>query len=380
MSKIDEKVGHLVQTRVAEMQNRVSGLVGRGVQDLNSLEADPKLGPLLKALQQPGDWNARVDAWEKITDMGPAATGWTDALQQLLYTADGWGKIFAAEALSSHACAGDHAIPVLVATLSTSLQLGRYNWARMACGALGKYSRLSPRLISMALPELLAALDAEDANVRGYAAQTLGHWGENARAAMIKLAQLSDHPADPLREHYLAMLQRIDPKISSARGALVVALGDTDTELRIRALDAIAGNGQGQAEMLPHLIPLSRDHHPEVRKYLALALARVGGGSDEVVGLLTRMGEDFEASVRLAAAYALIRLKRASAGHFDCLLNGLQSDQEQLRSLGAWALGMVGCEDLKRSMASLKKALAAERDQDVEERIRKSIQQLEQCY
>jgi len=145
----------------------------KGVEEITRLETDPEVLRLVRILRDSGSWEERSDAWLQIRKLGPGVKGWLDALKELIYAQDGWSRIFAAEALAINECCPEHAVPVLVALLECSLEDGRNDWARVACGAIGKYKSLSSLLAEQATPALLSALDSKDSNVAGYAEQTL---------------------------------------------------------------------------------------------------------------------------------------------------------------------------------------------------------------
>ncbi len=297
--------------------------------------------------------------------MGPSVRGWQKALRELIHQADGWGRIFAAESLACHACCESEAVPVLLVTLASTLELRRYEWSRLACGAIGRYDNLSRPLVDQSVPAMLDALDAEDGNVQGYAAKALGNWGLHSRPALVKLADLHDHAEDPLRAHYLEVMKKIDPSINTAQDARVLALDDQDDMVRATAVASMVRNGLEEGTDPSHLLSLFRDESAEVRCNLAIALGDLQIPGNDSLVRLRRLAEDSDPAVRLAAAYAFVRLSVNTGENLKRLRHGLRSEIERLRLLAAWALGEVGGAARWRCRTALKIAQRSEPCEEV---------------
>lgn len=366
---IIDKIGRMVKARTAHLPPADSELVERGLSDVVRLDADPELLRQVEILRDSSDWTERIGAWESVREMGPSVSGWEWALRELIQQGDGWGQIFAAESLAWHTCCEYEAVPVLQAALATTLELNSYDWSRLACGAIGRYENLARPLIIRSRPTVLAALDAEDANVQGYAAKALGNWGRESRQALVKLADLHDRAEEPLRSHFLEMMQKIDPTITSSQNARVRALDDQDAAVRATAVTAMVRDGSRDEYFLPHLLSLFRDENPEVRRNLALGLGEMRAGSEESRMRLKQLATDNDPTVRLAAAYALVRLTVDPDENLKLLRDALQSDVAQLRLLAAWTIGEVG----DYSPWRCKKALAGARRKEGREEIREMM-------
>jgi HEAT repeat protein len=372
----EDDIGAMVESRTLVLWYGRSELANRSLDEIGRLEADPEMLRLIEVLKNSESWSKRIRAWEKIREMGPSIRGWTQALRDLIFHADGWARIFAAESLACHSCCEAEAVPVLLVTLESTLEMRFYDWSRMACGAIGRYSTLPRPLTDQAVPALLNALDASDANVQGYAAQALGNWGERSRPALVKLADLHDATEDPLRSHYHQILRRIDPSIENSHEARISALNDEDEKVRAGAIASLGRTGPQAASAIPQLLPLSRDESPEVRRNLALALGDLQKNEKSVLHELNSLTADDHPAVQLAAAYACIRLNVDAKHNLARLRRALTAEAEPTRLLAAWALGEVGDRSFWRSRSALKKALRTEDKDKVGATIRQALSKL----
>jgi HEAT repeat protein len=375
-----KKIGNIVKAGTVSLQKPISGLARRGLSDLTRLETDPEILRLVKIIQRPTHWEERVRAWQKVRKMGPSFRGWEASLRDLIYNADGWAGIFAAESFSAYACCEEDAVPVLIVTLEATLNLRKYDWARMACGAIGQYTRLSRKLVSRSVPALIHALDADDRNVRLYAARALGNWGSFSKAALYKLSELLDRADDPMKASYLEVLQKIDPSIKNSLDALASALEDSDPDTRIKILADVASKGKAAARTLPHLLKLSGDDSLSVRRFLAFSLGQIQIATSEVIATLQTLANDMEPSVRLAASHALLKLNAGTEAHLNFLIRCLNSRDKVLRLMSAGALGEIGHLNRRLSISSLKKAFKAENDEEIKKNIQAAVNNLKKGW
>lgn len=372
----EEDIGALVESRALVFWYGRSELANRGLDEVGRLDADPEMLRQVGILRDSRNWSQRVRAWDRVREMGPSIRGWTQALREMIFQADGWGRILAAESLAWHRCCEAEAVPVLLITLQSTLETGFYDWSRMACGALGRYATLPRPLTDQAIPALINALDATDANVQGYAAMALGNFGERARPALVKIADLHDRSEDPLRTHYLEVLQKIDPSIDTSHDARLRALDDNDEGVRAGAVASLGRVGPPAAPALPELLPLAGDDSPDVRRNLALALGDLQVADEDVLHRLRFLSEDAHPAVQLAAAYASIRLGSSVRESLARLRRGLTADAEPVRLLAAWALGEVGEKSRWRTTLVLKNALRTEGQEKVRDTIRQALGKL----
>ncbi len=372
----EDDIGAMVESKTLVLWYGRSELASRSLDEIGQLEADPEMIRLTRILSDSKSWPKRVRAWESIREMGPSIKGWTHSLRDIIFHADGWARIFAAESLANHACCEAEAVPVLLITLESTLEMRFYDWSRMACGAIGRYPNLARPLTDQAIPAMLDALDSSDANVQGYAAQALGNWGERSRPALVRIADLHDATEDPLRSHYRSILRRIDPSVENTHDARLSALGDEDEKVRSGAVASLGRVGPQAASAIPQLLPLSRDASPEVRRNLALTLGDLQQSEQSVLNKLSILTADDHPAVQLAAAYACIRLDVGVRQNLARLRSGLTLEAQPARLLAAWALGEVGERSRWRNALALRKALRTENDEKVAATVRQALAKL----
>ncbi len=371
-----KQIGQLVRARTLNLQRASTDLVARGLEDLARLELDPRLARLIEQLQDAEQWPKRVAAWQQLRELGPAVPGWREALRELIYDGDGWARIFSAEALAWHGCCPADTVPVLIAAIDASLDLRQFDWARMACGALGKYVGLPQPLPVQALPVLLRALGAEDHNVRGYAALALGNLGKISRTALVKIANLLDRAEGPLSECYLKALRKIDPDIDTPMDAWVSALDHDDPAIRADAVSAIGRKGNGASQAVPDLLRMAQDYSAEVRRVVALALARIEVATQSVLTRLQQLSADDDPAVRLASSYALFKLGDKTGDRLKQLRAGLRESEPAARLLSAWALGNTGASAGWFTQRALARAMGREKVPEVRSEMERALIEL----
>ena len=124
-----------------------SNLARRAIQDMGRLTTDPHVSELISTMVSSSDWKDRELAWIELRKMGPTYRGWVESLRKLIYTGDGWSRIFSAEALSCFSCNLEDAVPVLTATIEACLDQKDYGWGRLACAALGNFKVIDRKLV-----------------------------------------------------------------------------------------------------------------------------------------------------------------------------------------------------------------------------------------
>ena len=372
-----EHIGQLVKARTLSLQRTTSALAQRGLEEIARLETDPEVLRLVRILRGSGSWKERSDAWERIRKLGPGVKGWMDALKELIYAQDGWSRIFAAESLAINGCCSEDAVPVLVAMLQCSLEEGNNFWARVACGAIGKYKSLSSSLVEQATPVLLSALDSKDYNVIGYAAQTLSGFGSYAVRAIPKIVALANAQEAWLKETLCSSLKRFHPSIGDPIDALLFAITSHDSEVRGEAVCEIAKLGTEAEKAIPHLLLLANDQSSDVRRFLGFSIGKIGIRNDSINSVLRDLRQDEDHSVRLAGAYAALKLQGSEyQSSLSIIIEALNVPDQFVRFLAAWALGEVGAVDAQSCLSVLRRALPSEEKEDVRKNIEQSIKNL----
>ena len=100
----NDHIGAIVKARTLAVQKISSNLARRAIQDIERLTTDPHISELIRQMGGSSDWKDRELAWIELRKMGPTYRGWTESLRDLIYTGDGWSRIFSAEALSRFSC------------------------------------------------------------------------------------------------------------------------------------------------------------------------------------------------------------------------------------------------------------------------------------
>jgi len=214
--------------------------------------------PLLETVQATRTEDADVReialrALARIADPGAVAP-----LVQALSTADAWLVPRIADILARH---GDAAVDPLIELLE---QPSRHPARAWAANVLGEVSA------QRAFPVLVRHLDDAEAEVRGKCATALGRLGDR-RAIPPLLGHLLSDPAPFVRARIAGALGQFGgPEIIER---LVQALGDTAWWVRIRSVEAL--EQIGPAAEGPLVLALDNSDS-EIRARAAMALERLG--------------------------------------------------------------------------------------------------------
>ena len=112
--------------------------------------------------------------------------------------------------------------------------------------------------------------------MRGYSILALGNYGNLAKPVLLKLAPLLEHRDDPLWQTYFDTAQKIDPRANSQVNALIVSLSSRDAPTRGEVICSIAKLGNAGILAIPELLSLVNDENFDVRRFLAIALGKLG--------------------------------------------------------------------------------------------------------
>jgi len=276
------------------------------------------------------DADVREIALRALARIGdPRAVG---PLIEALKTADTWLAPRIADILSRH---GPPAVEPLLALLD---QPGRHPARAWAANVLGEV-KAEP-----AFPALVRALDDPDDELRAKSATALGRLGDQ-RAMSYLLDHLLTDPAPFVRTRIAAALGRFDqPEVIDR---LVRALGDQAWWVRMRSVEALEQIG-GRAEG-PLLVALD-DSDPEIRARAAVGLERLGVPA-ALVELIQR-GE------RVTEAMSTL-VKFASAGARELLADLLRHPNAEVRGAVLSAARRANRRDLAPELLQ-----AARADQD----------------
>jgi NLR family CARD domain-containing protein 3 len=170
----------------------------------------------------------------------------------------------------ARAGAGDVLVPKLRAASRGTAAGARIQ----AALALARLEPPDPAL----LPALVAALDADDADLRWAAARVLVEMGRlHGEIVRVLLGLVADARPNARRMATFC-LRELAPDLPAAALALVDASRDGDAQVRRAALVAMAGLLAPPAAVLDRLTEATRESDPIAAKLALLALQRLGAG------------------------------------------------------------------------------------------------------
>lgn len=243
------------------------------------------------------------------------------------------------------------------------------HWLLILATVAALYASASP--LSAAPPcatELTKQLDSSDLSARIEAIDLLGERGEEAAAAVPRLADLLQDQSPLVRAHAARALGRIGGPAKSATERLVALVGDDDAHVRraairalrdirpgaervvplfvklmkgaddsvrIHAMDAVAESGN---EAMPFLVEAVKD---DAAAYWAcLVISEIGADAEEAVPALTERLKDRRPEVRREAILALAAIGKAAAPAVSQLVEALDHPVDRIPA--TYALGAIG--------------------------------------
>lgn len=284
-------------------------------------------------------------------------------LVKQLGSGDAAARTRAADGLAHLGAKASSAVPALTKALSDPDDNVRWRAAR-ALGAMGPAAR-------GAVPALVKGLGDKHPLARAHAANTLGRIGDVGSDAITALGErITD--ADPrVRRSAILALERIRPGPAVSIPLLVKVLGDSDPSVVVPAIDSLADLGPKVvplmvealkdekarywaclvlAEIGPDaggavegLTEVLSDDRPEVRMQALMALGEIGPSAGSAAGPIISALDDEQMSVRYCASYALGRMR--APGATNALKKSLETDDEFLRMIAAWALARCNPDD-----------------------------------
>jgi eukaryotic-like serine/threonine-protein kinase len=188
--------------------------------------------------------------------------------------------------------------------------------------------------------ELMAGLEARDANARWKAAEALGNMGGQARAAVPALIGLLGDQQEVVRWRTAEALGKIGPDAARAVPALIRTLsgsGLAPTE----AAKALGRIGPPARESVPALATGLGSSDVYFRREIAKALARMGGDAAPAVPALTGALRDKDKVVRLEAVKALGRVGGAARAAVPALTAATRDSDDLVKRAAVQALEQV---------------------------------------
>lgn len=182
--------------------------------------------------------------------------------------------------------------------------------------------------------------------------------------ALHLLTDALTHSQSQIRE--LAVVAIAEMPIPEPRRveALSPALRDSSHRVRRRAARSIGDQGPAALSALPLLMSGIKDADPSVRRDCVGAIGRLGASAYAAVPLMMPLLSDGDVRTRVVTAVALKRIGRASV---PALLNGLLSNDPELRGRCVTLLGQIAPDDERVALAL--EAVDDDADREVQQRI-----------
>lgn len=279
-------------------------------------DAEPAIPALIRALSDNSGQVCELAADSLGTIHRATGRGTSAELLRLLDHPNVSVRLFAARAIAQIDPRREHAMAVLRVPLKEVVEGDamssdrRYEAAQTAMRAL---QSLGPKA-APAVPELVAILRTKDRSetneddyLRRAAAETLGHIGPAAKAAIPALVESLADPAMEVQAAAARTLPQISPDAVPAE--LVKALGQ---RAESRAVDwAFQGFGE---KGVPALVAALGDPHRDVRRRAIGILYGLSAKATAALPSLKKATEDEDPVVRQEAIKALREIERSSRG------------------------------------------------------------------
>ena len=167
--------------------------------------------------------------------------------------------------VSSSHVTGDQSVEALVKTLQTGDDDAKYQ-------ALVALADLGPKA-EAGIPDLIAAMQLKNEDLRLNAAIALSKIGKAAVPAVVRLLDAKD---EDTRYHAISVIGWIGPDAVDTAPAIIKAMGDKSGDIRRKAIYAL-GNMQPKKELvLPHLIEALGDSDEDVGAAAVEAVSKFG--------------------------------------------------------------------------------------------------------
>ncbi len=190
-------------------------------------------------------------------------------------------------------------------------------------------------------PEGLKALQHPDARVRYRAAQTLADLGPTAKFALPELREALKDKNTQVRVKAVEAIWKIDPPpISSLMPTLLAALKDADANGRAAAPPVIALFGTKAKPAVPALIDTLKDPKLNVKLSVITALGEIGPTAKSAAQPLLDLAEDKE--FFLMEPFVGAALANLGATIVPTLADALMHKSAERRQVAAYALGAMG--------------------------------------
>jgi HEAT repeat protein len=181
--------------------------------------------------------------------------------------------------------------------------------------------------------------------------------------ALHLLTDAMNHTQAQIRELAIVAIAELPIGEEKRVESLSVGLRDQSPRVRRRAARAIGDQGPAAISALPLLISGIKDPDPSVRRDCVGALGRMGPSAYAAVPLMMPLLSDSEVRTRVVTAVAL---KRIGRGAVSSLLNGLLSNNPEMRGRCITLLSQIAPDDERVALA----LAAVDEDADLDVQIR----------
>ncbi len=206
------------------------------------------------------------------------------------------------------------------------------------------------------IPVLVRRLKSSNSVERLQAAEVLGRYGADARAAIPELVKTLKDSDDAVRKAAAESLQQIGSVTLSYLPALREALKDKSPEVRIAVIGILSLMGADAEDAVPDLVGVMKDPEKLVRHKATLAIGQLGPVAKAAVPDLAKALKDESPDVRVAAAAALAKMQGSALPALKEIAAGLKDDNRDVRVSLLEAVRNLG-PDAKSLVPELRKAL-----------------------
>ncbi|HEY1785125.1 MAG TPA: HEAT repeat domain-containing protein [Pirellulales bacterium] len=273
---------------------------------------------------------------------GSAPTSVAD-LAKAVTTGSAKSREHALDRLADRGPKAKAAVPQIIAALKADEPGVRWRAAR-ALGAIGPAA-------ADGAEALAAALDDADHHVRSHAAYALGAIGAPSKKYVKPLvAHITDEDSH-VRRSVIRAIDRIHPDPDEVVPAVSEALSAADPSVALAAVQSLAAYGE---KALPTAVKVLRDSKPKskARYWACVLLAEFGPEAEAGVEPLTTALADEDVGIRMQAALALGHIGPTAKSAVPALMRTLGDSLTGVRYTAAYALGMIGD---KQAVPALKK-------------------------
>lgn len=273
-------------------------------------KSSPVVKELVEKLQK-GDFLAKLDALEKLGELGADAKSTVPTLIKILE---------------------DDKTPIPGADAAVKQEvIARPEDANptLRCAAAATLGDIGPDA-KPAISALLKNLKDKNRYVRSVSADALGGIGVKENRVLSALKEALNDPDTEVRIDIAEALVEIDPDSQDALSVLTKLLKDKDSETRRNAA-AVLGQIRSTRikTVIPALILALKDSNEEVRSKVAVCLGAICEESATVVpALVERVQKDKSSDVRIQAAQALQEYGPEAKAAIPALTNAIKEDPD----------------------------------------------------